>query len=224
MKTEQELEQGILQLKDLKDLPLLVERLETIFLKEPETSTENSSDVGTFYNRAHRVLIPNRLSDLWYNGLLLHGTPLENFLYDGMETVFQKYLSQNGIEGQECFVSVYPETPSEDTPEEGSLTFYMGFDIFAGEDGEEPGWGVFQFTVHPYQYPSQNVKNIQKAYMPIGEVHPANIDWRYNDNTGFHPQFYMERGRGMFYSYKVEGPYKGLWDLFSDGGFSLRLD
>lgn len=224
MKTEQELEQSISTLTDLKDLPMLCEELEKL------TFSHSSQPGESFYTRAHRELIPNRLSELWYAGLLLNGEPLEEFAYEKMEPVFQEYLSRNGMEGQECFLSVYPETVSEERPEEWTLRFFMGFDIFEGdavEEGEEPnlpGWGVFKFTVHSWQYPSQSCKAIHQVPLMDEEAGPSSIDWNYYDTSGYYSGFYMERGRGMFYSRKTGNPFKGLWEVFSDGGYVLRLD
>lgn len=225
MKTEQELKQRIQQLVDLKDLPSLVEDLERFGfedrqLRQPELYGKS------FYTQAHTQLLPNRLSELWFAGLLLDGKPLEDFVYGKMEPVFQKYLEKNGMEGQECFLCVHPEMVSEERPEEWTLHFFMGFDIFEGdavEEGEEPdlpGWGVFRFTVHSWQYPSQSVKGIGRVWKSSREFNVTDIDW--NGADSYYPQFYMEREGKMFYSRTEKG--EKLWELFSDGGYTLRLD
>ena len=222
MKTEQELKQRIQQLVDLKDLPSLVEDLERFGfedrqLRQPELYGKS------FYTQAHTQLLPNRLSELWFAGLLLDGKPLEDFVYDKMEPVFQEYLVENGMEGQECFLCVHPEMVSEERPEEWTLHFFMGFDIFEGEeDGElQPsGWGVFRFTVHSWQYPSQSVKSISRVKTQDPDGGFTSIDWENGDS--YYPQFYMERKGKMFYSRTESG--EKLWELISDGGYTLRLD
>ena len=132
----EEIKGKIERFTDLKELPYLCELIEINGRKlEPGE-----------YMRLHKDIIPETINKLWFNGLLLNGEPMESIIYDKIEPELRGFLTEKGIDSQECFLSIEPGGYNEEYPDDWELDFYMGFDVFG--DGEENcGWAIFRFVI-----------------------------------------------------------------------------
>ena len=203
-----ELEEKVKQFTDLKELPYLCELIE---------SNGRELDRG-MYMKLHTETIPEQINKLWFNGLLLNGEPMESIIYDKIEPELRGFLNNEGIDAQECFLSVNPGWYNEDYPDNWILEFYMGFDLF-GDDEGDCGWAIFKFILDSQGYSCFNRRNFEKVTMQ-----PLEVGFGFNWGHGEPINYYISRGKRTFYSYKTPSPYKGLHDYFSDGGYTLRLD
>jgi len=159
------------------------------------------------YDYFHRTLVPSWISKHWGEGMLYDGEDLFKLLYDKYEPIFSKQLKHLGYDSQECFVSYECSAMDLESNNPPDGTFKMGFDVWKDDNS---GWACFCVDYDRYNgilgYQIHDMGTSSRMHRS-GEVSCT-----------------IEMGKGTFYNYKTEAPYKDLCDYYVDGGYALRLD
>ena len=170
---------------------------------ELENTMDSAEYHDGFYNNFHFKKVPEWINKHWGNGMKFNGGDIFDWLYGKyIHDKFKKYLSDKGMNSQECFVSIMAGN-MHDNKDTYRVEFYMGFDIF-GDDEHKSGYAVFQF---------KEEFNDIKDSKTLRDLNP-------HDGTS---SCYINTDGKTFYNSKSPHGYNLHEDL-SDGGYALRLD